>query len=53
MTNFTDDMMNQSPVDVTPLVKSYQSSVYYQAALASMVTYDASEFLMRLVSELL
>ena len=45
MANFTQDTSVQLPADEAPtLVKEYRIGTYSQIVLATMVTYDASEF---------
>ena len=45
MANFTQDIVVQLPADeLSTYVKGYQIGTYSQIVLATMVTYDASEF---------
>ena len=52
MANFTQDTAVTIPADEVPAwVKSYQVGTYAGVVLATMVAYDASEFLKRLIPE--
>ena len=50
MTNFTQDTVVPLPADeVSTWVKAQQDGIYTGVVLVTMVVYDASEFLRRLV----
>ena len=52
MANFTQDTVVPLPADEVPAwVKANQVGTYTQLVLATMVTYDASEFPEQFISE--